>query len=145
MMSFVIAIIVTAVASIGVITLDSYKDSEIRLQADAIDKALHLYSNNHKGIDCATLHEVTNADGDKTLKYETKRIYPRTLSSGQLTELQTTVGLISDEIKFSASISAKNPGIFRYTAIQDANGDISKYRLEVYLSNGTLYKSPSST
>lgn len=142
--SVILAIITTAVVSLGVTTMDSYSDSETRLRAEAVDKALHLYSNSHKGIDSSTFEEVTDAEGNKTLKYKTKRLYPGDLASGQLTELQAKFGLISNGIRFSNAITAATPGVFKYTAVKDADGDISKYKLEVYLNNGTLIKSPNS-
>lgn len=144
LVAVVIALIMTAVASLGIKTMDSYSDSEIRLKAEALDKALHLYSNDHKGIDASSLSEVTDAEGNKSLKYKSKRLYPGALATGQITELQNKFGLISTGIRFSAAITAQTPGIFRYTPITDASGDVSKYKLEVYLNNGTLYKSPNS-
>ena len=140
----IIAIVVTAVVSLGITTMDSYSDSETRLRAEAVDTALHLYSNTHKGIDSTTFQEITDAEGNKTLKYKSKRLYPDDLTSGQLTELQTKFGLISNGIRFSNAINAATPGVFKYTAVKDAVGDISKYKLEVYLSNGNLFKSPGS-
>lgn len=108
----------------GTRAVQNFTTYDLKSQCDVLDRTLEMWAKAHQGVEESSITQ--NEDGK--LVYKRQRLYPLNLSE---------LGEVQNMKYFSQNIDIQK---FMYST-QDGG---TKYKLEVILPDGTVYKSPRS-
>lgn len=120
-----ILILFGAGITVGTRAVQNFTTYDLKSQCDILDRSLEMWAKAHRGVEESSIKQ--NEEGK--LFYNRQRLYPLNLSE---------LGEVQNMRYFSRTIDLQK---FTYST-QDGG---TKYKLEVVLPDGTVYKSPHST
>lgn len=121
--TFLVLLLFGAGIAAGTYAIQNYKTHELKSQCDVLDRALETWAKSHQGVDESSFEEK-----DGKLIYSRQRLYPVDLD--ELEKVQSMKYFVQNIDLRNFSYSTQDGGV--------------RYKLEVSLPDGSIYKSPRS-